>query len=77
MAENEERLNDIEEASKRLSVSTFTVRRLVKSGHLRAVRVARRVLVPEAELRRIIEEGCGRDATRTDSAPRRSATQTT
>jgi hypothetical protein len=36
MAENDERLNDIEETSKRLAVSTFTTRRLIKLGQLRA-----------------------------------------
>ena len=60
MAENDERLNDIEEASKRLSVSTFTTRRLIKAGQLRAVRIARRVLIPEKEILRAMREGCGR-----------------
>ena len=66
MAENDERLNDIEEASKRLSVSTFTTRRLIKAGQLRAVRIARRVLIPEKEILRAMREGCGRHATRPD-----------
>lgn len=59
MPENDERLNDIEETSERLAVSTFTTRRLIKSGQLRAVRIARRVLIPETEVRRAVREGCG------------------
>ncbi len=66
MSENDERLNDIEEASKRLAVSTFTTRRLIKSGQLRAVRIARRVLIPEKEILRAMREGCGKHASRTD-----------
>lgn len=53
------RLESVEEASKRLGVSTFTTRRLIKSKQLRAVRVGRRVLVPEGEIARVLAEGCG------------------
>lgn len=66
MAENDERLNDIEETSKRLAVSTFTTRRLIKSGQLHAVRIARRVLIPEKEILRAVRERCGKHATRQD-----------
>lgn len=61
---NQEQLNDISETSKRLKISTFTTRRLIKAGHLRAVRIARRVLVPERELQRVITEGCGKQSIR-------------
>ena len=60
----QERLASIEEASRRLSVSSFTTRRLIKSGHIRAVRVSKRILVPESEIQRVIAEGCGKHATR-------------
>jgi excisionase family DNA binding protein len=66
MPENDERLNDIAETSKRLAVSTFTTRRLIKSGQLRAVRIARRVLIPEREILRAMREGCGKHANRPD-----------
>ena len=60
--ETEERLTSIEEASRRLAVSPFTTRRLIKSKQLRAVRVAKRVLVPESEIQRVISKGCGKHA---------------
>lgn len=75
MTEIDERLNNIEEASKRLSVSTFTTRRLIKAGHLHAVRVARRILLPEKEILRVMREGCGKNATRPKRA-REEATRT-
>jgi excisionase family DNA binding protein len=62
MADSDERLASVEEASLRLSVSTFTTRRLIKAKHLRAVRVGKRVLVPQSEIERVIEQGCGKHA---------------
>jgi len=59
-----ERLNSIQEASERLGVSTFTTRRLIKAGLLRAVRVGKRVLVPESEVGRVCAQGCGKHAGR-------------
>ena len=59
MAETSERLEQIDEVSKRLAVSTFTVRRLIKAKQLRAVRVGKRVLIPTGEIERVIREGCG------------------
>lgn len=53
-----EKLDPVQEASERLGVSVFTVRRLIKTGSLKAVRVARRLLVPESEILRICSEGC-------------------
>jgi len=64
MTETQERLTSVEEASLRLSVSTFTTRRLIKSKQLRAVRVGKRVLVPQSEIDRVIAEGCGKHASR-------------
>jgi excisionase family DNA binding protein len=57
-------LRSIEETSRRLAVSPFTTRRLIKSGHLRAVRVSKRVLVSESEIDRVIAQGCGKHAAR-------------
>ena len=59
MTETQKQLTSVEEASRRLAVSTFTTRRLIKANQLRAVRVGKRVLIPEGELDRIIREGCG------------------
>lgn len=60
--ETQERLQSVEEVSKRLAISSFTTRRLIKTKHLRAVRVGKRVLVPESEVERVIAEGCGKHA---------------
>ena len=57
-----ERLESVEEASRRLAVSSFTLRRLIKAKQLRAVRVSKRVLVPESEIARVIAQGCGKHA---------------
>lgn len=60
MAEEHEGLHAVEGVSRRLAVSGFTVRRLIKAGHLRAVRVGKRVLIPESEVQRVMREGCGK-----------------
>lgn len=62
MTDERERLESVDEVSKRLGVSSFTVRRLIKTNQLRAVRVSRRVLVPDSEVDRIIIEGCGKNS---------------
>ena len=59
MTQND-RLEPIAEVSKRLAVSSFTVRRLIKAKQLRAVRVSKRVLVPASEVERVIAQGCGK-----------------
>jgi len=53
-----DRLQSVRQASERLGVSNFTVRRLVQRGALRAVHVGKRVLVPESEIERATNEGC-------------------
>lgn len=55
----QQQLTSVEEASRRLAVSTFTTRRLIKAKQLRAVRVGKRVLIPTREIERVIGEGCG------------------
>jgi excisionase family DNA binding protein len=42
------------EASKLTSVSTFTLRRQIKSGNLKVARVGRRVVIPVAELEKLV-----------------------
>jgi excisionase family DNA binding protein len=53
------RLCSIDATAHRLGISTFTVRRKIKSGALKGVRVGRRVLVPESVIMNVIENGCG------------------
>jgi excisionase family DNA binding protein len=60
----EERLTSVDEVSRRLAVSTFTTRRLIKAKQIRAVRVGKRLLVPESEIERVIAQGCGKHAGR-------------
>jgi excisionase family DNA binding protein len=62
MAEEQGQLRSVQEASRKLGVSTFTTRRLIRSKHLRAVRVGRRVLVSDEEIDRVTREGCGKHA---------------
>jgi excisionase family DNA binding protein len=57
-----DRLNGVDESSRRIGVSQFTTRRLIKSGHLKAVRVGKRLLIPESEIERVIAQGCGKHA---------------
>jgi excisionase family DNA binding protein len=46
--------------AERLGVSAFTVRRLIRRGALKSVRIARRVMIPEVEIERAIRHGCER-----------------
>jgi excisionase family DNA binding protein len=52
-----EKLESVNAASERLAISIFTTRRLIKSRVLRAVRVGRRVLIPQSEVDRLVSEG--------------------
>ena len=52
-------LNSLVEAATRLKISRDTLLRLIKNGEIRVVRISRRVLIGEAELRRIVRCGCG------------------
>jgi excisionase family DNA binding protein len=57
MTETRERLESVQDASQRLAISTFTTRRLIKTKALRAVRVGKRILIPQSEVDRIVSEG--------------------
>jgi len=59
-AEVPRRLSSIPVVANRLGVSTFTVRRLIKAGALKSVRISRRVMVPDSAIESAIENGCGR-----------------
>jgi excisionase family DNA binding protein len=60
----ETRLFTLGRAAEELQVSRDTLRRLAASGQLKTVRVSRRVLVPSAEVLRIVENGIGKYAGR-------------
>jgi excisionase family DNA binding protein len=53
-----DKLNGLGDAAQRLGVSEFTVRRRVKEGVIRSVRLGRRLLISESEVERVIREGC-------------------
>ena len=53
-------LSSISATAERLGVSPFTVRRLVQAGALKSVRIARRVMIPDVEINRAVQHGCGR-----------------
>jgi excisionase family DNA binding protein len=63
----EDQLRSINETSQRLGVSTFTTRRLIKAGSLKAVRISKRVMVRESEIERVITQGCGKHAGNAES----------
>ena len=46
---------DLKQAAALVSVSVHTLRRYVRQGKLRGTRIGRRVVIPLAELRRIVE----------------------
>jgi excisionase family DNA binding protein len=48
---------DIKEAGRLTSLSPFTIRAYIRKKKLRAVHVGRRVLVPVAELQKLVSEG--------------------
>jgi excisionase family DNA binding protein len=53
---------DVREAARLTSLSAFTIRRRVKSGELRAVRVGRRVLIPVDALQKLVRDGARNSA---------------
>ncbi len=48
----------IDEAARLIGLSPHTIRAYERRGLIRATRIGTRVLIPIAELRRLIEEGC-------------------
>jgi excisionase family DNA binding protein len=53
------KLHSIAETAESLGVSKDTVRRLIESGAVKSVRIARRVMVPESEVERACTHGVG------------------
>lgn len=49
----------VEEAAKELGIGRNTAYRLVQTGELPSVRMGRRILVPKAALRRILDGAAG------------------
>jgi excisionase family DNA binding protein len=58
LREEVSRLFSIDDTAERLGVSPFTVRRKIKSGALKSVRIGRRVLVPNSVIEQVIQNGC-------------------
>ncbi len=52
-----ENLLTVEDAAQVLGISPWTVRRYISVKRIRPVRIGRRVLLEQREVRRIIEEG--------------------
>lgn len=50
---------DILAAAKHLHISDRHLRRLIDEGKVRSIRLGRRVMIPDAELQRIANEGTG------------------
>jgi excisionase family DNA binding protein len=47
----------LQEAQEMTGISHFTFRRMVKLGKITAVRVGRRLLIPVAELEKLVKQG--------------------
>lgn len=54
-------LHTLEDAAKRLSCCTRTIKREIDRGRIRAVRLGRAIRISEAELRRLVDEGTHAD----------------
>jgi hypothetical protein len=52
-----EPLLKIEDAARILSRTHWTLRQDVKAGRLRCVRIGRRIMIEQSEIRRLIKEG--------------------
>jgi excisionase family DNA binding protein len=52
-------LRGIGEVAKLFGVSHFTIRRLIDGGHIRAVNIGTRWLIPNAEIERVLTKGAG------------------
>lgn len=57
-----ERLLNIDEAARIIGRAHWTLRRDIKCGKLRCVRIGRRIMIEPSEIRRLIEEGRERKA---------------
>jgi excisionase family DNA binding protein len=55
------RLRSIGEAAQELGVSKDHVRRLISRSALRAVRLGKRLLIPQGEIDRLVTNGCGNE----------------
>ena len=69
----ENRLRSVGFTGDRLGVSPFTVRRRIAAGDLKAVRIGKRVMIPQSEIDRAIIHGCGSQTIKL--APERPATE--
>ena len=49
------------QAAHTLGVSVDTIRRLIEAGDLKAVRIRTRLLLPRAEIERVVRDGTGCD----------------
>ena len=52
-----EALVPIDKAAELLGISPWTVRKYIRSKKVETVRIGRRVLIEQAEIRRIVEQG--------------------
>jgi excisionase family DNA binding protein len=67
-----EPLNTVESAAKTLAISPWTIRAYIRQGRIKPVRIGRRVLLSDDELRRVIEEGRSQPALKGKSDERRN-----
>lgn len=64
MQQQVKNLFGLRETGESLGVSLFLIRKLVRTGKLRSVRINRRVLIPAAEVQRLATEGTSKQEAR-------------
>jgi excisionase family DNA binding protein len=59
----------LKQAAEMLSVSTFTLRRMIKRKAIRTTNISRRVVIPMTELRRLVRPQDGEASARQTVSP--------
>jgi len=62
-----DRLIGIADTARQLGVSPDTVRRLIRRRMLHAVHVSRRILIPESEIAKVCQHGCGQTSRKSEA----------
>jgi excisionase family DNA binding protein len=52
-----ETLHPVKEAAKQLGLSVWTLRKKAYEGHVASVKIGAKLLIPESEISRLIQEG--------------------
>jgi len=56
---SKEKLLSPKETAERLSISRWTIYKMLEDGRIRSIKISRLVRIPESEVLRIVEQGLG------------------